>query len=475
MLPEPHDFNERRLPGWQGARGACPSLATPMETGDGWLARLPPLTAPLEGEDVITLCEAAERFGNGLIEVTRRGNLQLRGLAESEHRALADYLIRRLSRHWLESGGPAVSIDPLMDVDEAIDAPTRQLARRLRGQILTGAPATLAPKCAVVIDAGGWAGLARLSGDVHVRLDGARGGWVGLAGDHGGATWLGWMVASKLASAVLGLLSHIDMLGPRARAHHLLAEVSIYALCDLLGCRPGAPPPRSGLYQGPDAGARRQRDVLDVVWPFGQMPALALLRFTRQALSLGALSFAAAPGRHWRLLCREHADTRAIIQAAREAGLIVADDDARLAIVACTGAPGCASAFMDTHQTARALSERWSTLFADSVRLHLSGCAKGCASLDRATFTMVGMARGVGLVFQGNPRGVPRLMAEGTASLVAAFEHLAQTLSREGHALPLDDATLARVGEERIVALLRAGSGGNGNDGNGNSSHGSGV
>ncbi|GHC26397.1 precorrin-3B synthase [Kushneria pakistanensis] len=430
-----------------------------METGDGWLARLPPLITPLEGDDVITLCEAAERFGNGLIEVTRRGNLQLRGLAEGAHRELADYLTRRLSRHWLESGVPAVSIDPLMDVDEAIDAPTRLLARRLRSQILTGAPSRLAPKCAVVIDAGGWAGLAGLTGDIHLRLDGDRGGWIGVAGNHGSATWLGWMVASKLSSAVLGLLSEIDMLGPRARGQHLLAHVSIYTLCDVLGCRPGAPPPRSGLYRGPDAGARRQRDVLDVVWPFGQMQALALLRFTREALRCGALAFAAAPGRHWRILCREHADIEAIIRAARQAGLIVADDDARLAIMACTGAPGCASALMVTHDTARTLSTDWSRWFDDSVRLHLSGCAKGCASLDVCTFTLVGMARGIGLVFQGNPRGVPRLIADDTAALGAAFEHLAHTLAREGHALPLEAGILARVGEERIVALLRVGSG----------------
>ncbi|WP_438764658.1 hypothetical protein [Kushneria sp. TE3] len=459
MLPEPHDFNAMQTPGWKRARGACPSLATPMETGDGWLSRLPPLIAPLEADEVITLCEAAERFGNGLIEVTRRGNLQLRGLAEGGHRGLSDYLMRRLSRHWLESATPAVSIDALMDVDEAIDAPTRALARRLRGQILTGAPSGLAPKCAVVIDAGGWAGLAGLSGDVYVRLDGDRGGWIGVAGDHGSATWLGWMVASKLASAVLGILSEIDALGAMARGQHLLVHVSIYTLCDLLGCRPGAPPPRSGVYQGPDAGARRQRDVLDLVWPFGQLPALKLLRFTREAQRCGALGFAAAPGRHWRLTCREHADIDAIIRAAREAGLIAADDDPRLSIVACTGAPGCASAFMATHDTARALSERWSQWFDDSVRLHLSGCAKGCASLDVCTFTLVGMAHGIGLVFQGNPRGVPRLIAGDAAGLTAAFEHLVHTLGHEGHAPALDASTLADIGEARIVALLRAGSG----------------
>ncbi|MFX9089374.1 hypothetical protein ABTN55_19630, partial [Acinetobacter baumannii] len=53
-----------------------------MRTGDGLLARLIPC-APLKIEPLQLLCDAAERHGNGIIEVTQRGNLQIRGLSES--------------------------------------------------------------------------------------------------------------------------------------------------------------------------------------------------------------------------------------------------------------------------------------------------------------------------------------------------------------------------------------------------------
>lgn len=457
MLPEPFDFNRMRRPDRHGARGACPSLEAPMQTGDGWLVRLPPLTVPLSGAEMTTLCEAAERFGNGLLEITRRGNLQLRGLGEHDHRPLADYLERRLPGHWLGVSVPAVTLDPLMESDESIDDATRALARRLRAQVVTGAPPGLAPKSAVVIDTGGVGGPATLAGDLHVRLDGARGGWIGVAGDHQSATWLGWIVASRLGSALAGLLGEMATLGGAARGADLLREWRLYGLCDLLGCRPGAPPPRSGVFEGPDPEGRRQRHVLEVVWPFGRCGALALLRFIRRATACGVRAFSPAPGRHLRLLCHEHARFDEIADACAGSGMIVSPGDARLAMVACSGASACASGLMPTRSVAEALAPRWSALFDASVGLHLSGCAKGCASLAACTFTLVGDERGVGLVFGGNPRGAARIVAADTQSLPGAFEHLACTLARRGAAMPLSARDLACAGEETVVALLREG------------------
>ena len=69
-------------------RGACPSLAAPMRTGDGWLARLS-FTEGLTGAQLAGLAAVAARLGNGLIEVTARGSLQIRGLAEGAPLAAA--------------------------------------------------------------------------------------------------------------------------------------------------------------------------------------------------------------------------------------------------------------------------------------------------------------------------------------------------------------------------------------------------
>ena len=86
-------------------RGACPSLAAPMPTGDGLLVRLG-AGAHWTPDTVIRLADAAARWGNGAIEVTARGSWQVRGLrpdtAASFAEAVADL-----------GGEAAVAVDPL--------------------------------------------------------------------------------------------------------------------------------------------------------------------------------------------------------------------------------------------------------------------------------------------------------------------------------------------------------------------------
>lgn len=63
------------------ARGACPALSAPMQTGDGLLARLIP-AGPIPLDAFIGLCSAARTHGNGTMEISARGSLQIRGLTE---------------------------------------------------------------------------------------------------------------------------------------------------------------------------------------------------------------------------------------------------------------------------------------------------------------------------------------------------------------------------------------------------------
>ena len=70
-------------------RGACPSLAAPMPTGDGWLVRLTLAEGLTPGAARAGWPRSAERLGNGLIEITARGSLQVRGLRRARRAALA--------------------------------------------------------------------------------------------------------------------------------------------------------------------------------------------------------------------------------------------------------------------------------------------------------------------------------------------------------------------------------------------------
>ena len=60
-------------------RGACPGLSAPMLTGDGLIVRLMP-AQPIALEAFAAVCAAARAHGNGTMEVTARGSLQVRGL-----------------------------------------------------------------------------------------------------------------------------------------------------------------------------------------------------------------------------------------------------------------------------------------------------------------------------------------------------------------------------------------------------------
>jgi len=96
-------------------RGACPSLSAPMQTGDGLLVRLRPAAPALTGEDLLALAGLAREHGNGLIEITARGNLQLRGLTEASVPRLAAGLSADASVSWAAAApdrAPMSVIDP---------------------------------------------------------------------------------------------------------------------------------------------------------------------------------------------------------------------------------------------------------------------------------------------------------------------------------------------------------------------------
>ena len=146
-------------------RGACPSIAAPMRTGDGLLVRLRPVAPALSARDLIALADLARRHGNGLIEITARGNLQLRGLTEAGVPQLAEGLRKA---GIVPQTGVAVEIPPLSGIDPSETADAAPLAEALR-TALAAAAFPLAPKLAIVVDGGGVLALTDMVADI--RLD----------------------------------------------------------------------------------------------------------------------------------------------------------------------------------------------------------------------------------------------------------------------------------------------------------------
>lgn len=61
-------------------KGWCPGAYRPMQSGDGLVFRVRPVKAEITAQQAVGLAELALRFGSGIIDLTNRANVQIRGV-----------------------------------------------------------------------------------------------------------------------------------------------------------------------------------------------------------------------------------------------------------------------------------------------------------------------------------------------------------------------------------------------------------
>ena len=76
------DFENKEFGHEAMIKGWCPGALSPMVSGDGLVVRIRPRYAQLTQSQIVGLCDAAESFGSGVIDLTNRANLQLRGVTQ---------------------------------------------------------------------------------------------------------------------------------------------------------------------------------------------------------------------------------------------------------------------------------------------------------------------------------------------------------------------------------------------------------
>jgi precorrin-3B synthase len=405
------------------ARGACPGLTAPMETGDGLLARLIP-AGPIPLDAFIGLCAAARAHGNGIMEITSRGSVQLRGLTPlSAHlfAAAVDGLDIDISE------GVPVIADPLPD-DPAALIDANSVAALLR-RAIAAAGLSLAPKVSVVVDGGGRLSLDALFADIRLRALGTSEGpklHLALAGDAGSATPLGTIAQDEVIDAVLTLLTLIAARGPEARAADVLPT-----LAGSRSANATAPlRPRSDAI-----GRHALKDAtfaLGLGLAFGHAQAETLAELGRMAKLRGADWVRPAPGRALLLGPLGEASATAATRGAEKLGFIVEAADPRRRIAACPGAPACAHGLIAARALAAEIVRRV-PLAGDEIAIHVSGCAKGCAHQGPAPLTVVGTAQGCGIVRDGSAQSTPSAYTNPT-DLVSELDRIMGRTREAAHA-----------------------------------------
>ena len=368
-------------------RGACPSLSTPMMTGDGLLARLRPEKPGFALRELMAIADAVALCGNGILEITARGNLQIRGLTT--------HTVPLLSEKIAEAGiviaqGLAVETPPLAGLDPTEIADAVCVAERLRLAVAVHQPPlVLAPKLSVIVDGGGQLNLSAITADIRLRAVRANGQvfWLlALAGTETTARRIAALEEEAVVPAVMDILKNLAAIGRDARARDIVGAVSTRwaAVTDPdLTAPMVAAPNAAGIH---DLGGERQ--VLGIGLPFGQIHAQGLGALLEALEILGATEIRLAPGQALMVLGVAPDRIGAAQALALGHGLRAFPRDPRNHIAACAGVGACASARIDTRAVAQMVADTAPALLDGSLTVHVSGCAKGCAKPSASALTI---------------------------------------------------------------------------------------
>ncbi len=420
----------------RGRADACPGALRPHLADDGALfrVRLPGglVTARQAGE----LAAVAEESGDGHLDLTSRGNVQLRGLPADAGAALAQRLLDAgllpSARH--ERARNAVA-SPLCGVDGGhadVQYWTRELDRLL---CASDRAAELSGRFLFALD-DGRGDVAALGADVTLvaRPDGTAALRLGPPGSPAWAVAgadgprLALLAAEEFAAFTAGrgerawrvadLGADADAL--RARLAGALARRSptgevpptMAELTYESGGEPAGPPPLGVLGDGPVR-------ALSVLAPLGRLSAAAWRTAAGLAARAGDGGLRVTP---WRglVLPAVAADRAApALERLERAGFVTRSDSAWHRASACTGRPGCARSLADVRADA---AEALAADPAGSGRpVHWSGCARRCGRpAGEDWIDVLALGNGYRVTRDGTARDVTRQQAPGA---VAAARH----------------------------------------------------
>ena len=367
-------------------KGRCPDAWHPMMAGDGLLVRVKPRLGRLTRAQVFGLCDAALVHGNGLIDMTARANFQIRGVRENGWQALLD----RLLALDLVDGDPV--IEQRRNILVTPDWRHGDDSHRIAGALLDRLHELpdLPGKVGFAIDAGQACALCGEAGDFRIE----RGGDGGLILRAEGRTAGVAVAAGKEVDALIALAHWFDGSGgaDAGRMARHRAALPEWTNGDILPTASTA-----NIVPG--------RHDLGTAYglPFGRIEA-RILAGVMDASSAGAVRITP-----WRVLLVEGA------RAVNAEGLLSDLADPLLHVDACPGAPCCPQASVETRDLARRLAPHI------VGRLHVSGCAKGCAHPRPADVTLTGRDGLFDLSLNARPGGPAVRSALSPAELLAHF------------------------------------------------------
>ena len=364
-------------------QGWCPGALKPMMSGDGLVVRIRPRMARLTVAQARGVAAAALTHGSGLIDLTARANLQLRGIRPAAHLALLDDLttLDLLDANAEVERHRNLTVSPYWTGEG-----WEPLAHAISTLLTSHAFSCLPNKFGVTLDLTQPMVLQDVASDIRVEWH--QNGW--LIRPDGFATGAVVQGVNEATDALRRLLKWFLARGVTDGRGRMAALAGQHL-------PQGFDRPMTPALHKPAPGPHPAGYLVGL--EFGQMRAETLAALANSPLRITP----------WRMILIEGAAS-----APNLPGLITAADDPRLKVTACTGAPGCPQALQPTRDLARRLAPQ----VPPGQHLHVSGCAKGCAHPAAADITLTATAQGYTLIRNG------RAADPGTPALTNSFKAL---------------------------------------------------
>ncbi len=382
---------------------------------DAFMLRLRLPGGILSAHQAIALCDVAERFGGGYLDVTTRANLQIREIGAEHPIAVLSAIdelgltsrgagadnIRNIT------GSPSAGIDP----QELID--TRPLTRELYHYILNHRELYGLPrKFNIAVDGGGRLAVLEDTNDIGFAAVAVGPGKAAVAGVYfrmllGGVTGHGTFARDSgvllephqvvpAAVAILRVfIAHGDRTDRRrARLKYLierwgiekyLAEAACYLafpwhLVPLDACEP-----RGIVEKHGHTGIHRQSQpgfsYIGVVLPAGRLQAPQLRGIAGIAERRGSGTLRLTVWQNLLISDIPDPELPAALAEIEGLGLAASASAVRGGLVACTGNAGCKFALSDTKRHGLELVDYLDSRLAldQPINIHLTGCPNSCA------------------------------------------------------------------------------------------------
>nr|WP_093047818.1 precorrin-3B synthase [Pseudomonas sp. NFPP33] len=406
---------------------ACPGLLRIVPALDGGICRVKLPGGVLRSAQARAIAEAARQHASGVLELTNRSNLQIRGVLPGQESTLIDALLgaglgTRVAsaddvRNLLLS--PAAGLDPQARMD------VRPLASQLL-DLLQDTPAlhTLSPKFALQLDGDEALAVREHPHDLWLAAEDEQHLLLGLAGCPVDAP-LARVEATQAVELVRQLLLlFLEVATPeQSRMRQLLAQNPANELLQRLQTRldfplqpaPASWQPAATIKRTPAGLYPQAQNGLHMVVAgarLGRLHAVQLLALAELSEHHGDGELRLTPWQGVLLGNVPEAKAAELLTALNDLGLLIHADEPLLGLVACTGSAACARGLADSKHHALHLAE---LLRESGVRpqVHLSACPRSCASARVQPYTLLASTPDHYQLYQRMPEapGFGRLLA----------------------------------------------------------------